>query len=118
MRLYTILKNIINKISAISPVWYSQTANSISVKIGKLLIQGGYNTIQPAAANTITDKTISYPRAYSITPIVGITVNGKPEVNVCRITVGTRSTSNFVASIFASNTTDRGFTWMTIGVAS
>lgn len=116
MRLYSILKIMAEKIKTLTPLWFTYSSYSFAVRIGNVLIQGGYNTIQPAAANTVTLKTITFPSpGYSIPPQALTTIIGAPTVATCRITVKERTTSSITVAIYASNTTNRGFCWFVIG---
>ncbi len=120
MRLYSILKTMAEKIKTLTPLWFTYSSYSFAVRIGNVLIQGGYNTIQPAAANTATLKTIKFPRTgYSIPPIAMTTILGTPPgVATCRITVKECTTSSVTVAVYASNTTERYFYWFVIGKLS
>lgn len=115
MRLYTLLKTAFQKLKSISPLWITLTEDNIAVKIGSVLVQGQYTTLQPDEANTPKTKLITFPEEYSIRPIIVVGLSGVPEVTTCRVSCTQRTTTGFTLGLYASNTTNRGAYWIAIG---
>ena len=95
----------------------TNTAMEIKVCGGRITITCGYSTIQPSKALTSTYKTINYGYTYPSAPYTFITLTGAPQIATLNLSVDSVSTSSFQAHIYASNTTERGFRWLAIGVS-
>ena len=95
----------------------SYTSMEIKVCGGRVTITCGYATITPSKATTSTYKTINYGYTYPSAPYTFITLTGAPQIATLNLSVDSVSTSSFQAHIYASNTTERGFRWLAIGVS-
>lgn len=97
----------------------NDTSAAMEIKVcgGRITITCGYSTIKPSGALTPTYKTINYGYTYPSAPYTFITLTGAPQIATLNLSVDSVSTSSFQAHIYASNTTERGFRWLAIGVS-
>ena len=97
----------------------NNTSAAMEIKVcgGRITITCGYSTIKPSGALTSTYKTINYGYTYPSAPYTFITLAGAPQIATLNLSVNSVSTSSFQAHIYASNTTERGFRWLAIGVS-
>ena len=93
--------------------------STMEIKVcgGRITITCGYANIKPSKATTSTYKTINYGYTYPSAPYVFIALAGAPQIATLNLSVDSVSTSSFQAHIYASNTTERGFRWLAIGVS-
>lgn len=90
---------------------------SINISFGGFKICAGRSVITPSAGNTLTGKTIPFSTTFSAVPYVICSLTGGPKVEVCRMSAASVTKTNFIAYIFASNTTERSFDWLAVGWA-
>ena len=90
---------------------------SINISFGGFKICAGRSVITPSAGNTLTGKTIPFSTTFNAVPYVICSLTGGPQVEVCRISAASVTKTNFIAYIFASNTTERSFDWLAAGWA-
>lgn len=97
----------------------NDTSAAMEIKVcgGRITITCGYATIKPSKATTSTYKTINYGYTYPSAPYTFISLTGAPQIATLNLSVDSVSTSSFQAHIYASNTTERGFRWLAIGVS-
>ena len=95
------------------------TSAALEIKVcgGRVTITCGYSTIKPSGALTSTYKTINYGYTYPSAPYTFITLAGAPQIATLSLSVDSVDVSSFQAHIYASNTTERGFRWLAIGVS-
>lgn len=84
-------------------------------KIAGKLIQWGGVTITPTA-NSTTSKAVSFPKAFSSTPLIQVSANTSVP-NIVRVGYSGQSTTGFSAYLYRTNTTSTAISWLAIGNA-
>lgn len=86
--------------------------------VGKILIQYGSTTITPTA-NTPTYKTITFPKAYTSSPVVFVNADTTVGGNVVQfVNAQGATTTNFKAYIYRTNNTVTSIDWVAIGIGN
>lgn len=115
MSLLSILKKIL---SALKTLYENvPEITSTYAKVGSLLICYGTGVITPSAANTATQKTVSFSKTYAIEPVVVISLGAAPQANM-NLAVYSIAKSSFVAHIYSANTTGRRYYYIAVGEAA
>ena len=86
--------------------------------VGKILIQYGSTTITPVA-NTPTYKTITFPKAYTSSPVVFVNADTTVGGNTVQfVNAQGATTTNFKAYIYRTNNTVTTIDWVAIGIGN
>ena len=88
------------------------------IQIADILIQWGTDTIMPSQAETSTTKTISFAKKYTSVPVVVTGLGGLPAIDRLILSTASVGVDDWTVHINASNTTNRRFYWISIGIAS
>lgn len=90
--------------------------NTSYIVLGNLLICWGRASITPKSANTPTNLTVQFPKAFSNIPVVQATpITGVPGTGVLGVGVADTSTTAFNIYVTRNNTTLTHIDWVAIG---
>lgn len=84
--------------------------------IGDFLIQWGYTSITPSAANTPTTKSITFPKAFAYNPFVGVVARSS-SIGTTVLGVSCANTSKTGTNLVVTRTNTSAVTvgWVAIG---
>lgn len=97
-------------------VLYGVDASVGECEIGDILIQWGYESITPSAANTPTSQTITFNKSYKKNPFVGVVARSTSiGTTVLGVAVSNTTTTGTNLILTRTNTTSTNVGWVAIG---